>query len=1178
MKKTTLFLLGALIASVMPGTGLRAQQNVQLNVEVRTLDRATLSSVTIYAATPGQTYFIDSDHLMPTWTGTALELTEDNCDTSVALTAVLQDNGSYLATATVDSLVFASSMIVARDANDRYYVLGSASREALDTGYFSPATLLTAAVEHEYSPALTPANNLVGTDRVMVYDEVNNYYSSFANALSATEVNRMLYFADTIRLSDPVSISVPLTINQRSFPVVSSFAADTQALVKVCNGASVNWVGTGNPSDFVLPATSGDLFHVVGGMFVLSKFQAEAVMSPIVADSGAVVNIINSVLASAKDSAALTLKDSSSATVMTLNVTSAVFAGFADSATGVLAIYDSTAAATPAAINADAYFNEFGYRKYLRNLTLTAAAAGDSIVYLARNTTPGRYDTIFDAATIDLNGYMVKGGLCVAHDSRLVTIHNGKINYLKGTENATGNLELFELDSVASFVPGDLAGVVIRDGRYKVITPLTGANVQVLGGKYDCDVNAYLPERYALVANTDVADSASFHYKVVQGFLVTLKNFNGRETNAAFTGLTDTTLIVNTTDNKITPAPARPAYVGSDTIFAAYYIDQEFSTPWHFLDDVLTSDTTLYARWFYYNSATDGRYTVYHYRQDLDGTYPESMVDSIQGVATIGDSLIVNAYVYEGFEADKAADTTASFADGAVINFHYARKSYVTTFVLNGGVDANGDDTVVSTFLYGDSVVYPTVTRPGYTFTGWNPVVTTMPAHNCTVYALYDRNSYPLSWTHVDTTVTYNGMAYNDIVATYTDDNSNSVAALLSITDADGNPVTETRTVGTYTFTAAPVDTNYLLVGTLVNHLTIVPAPVVATGISVVADKLYDGNTSVVVNNMGTPSPIYSNDDLGLTTVASYDSPAVGENKTITAYMTLTGADKSNYVLTNNTQEFVGAIVAPIVLDEDQGDNGIVVDADGYCSGDNSAIQYVIDTDNNSGVPDQYKLVYDSAAHAEGFADVAWTNITSTTGDIDITIPVDATYGIYTATLTLRNSLHPEFESSPITVSFVVNVSRNFTMPIFDDVISIVDTCHCIDQSSIKWYHNGTYVGDGPYYQEVGGLTGTYHVTMTMNGNDVRTCEQTDMNTIVPEAESLQTTVSTYPNPVVDQVNVTIENSVNATHSLRIMNVMGVTLVNTTFEGQSTTVDFSTFGAGSYTVSVDGIVARVIKY
>ena len=101
---------------------------------------------------------------------------------------------------------------------------------------------------------------------------------------------------------------------------------------------------------------------------------------------------------------------------------------------------------------------------------------------------------------------------------------------------------------------------------------------------------------------------------------------------------------------------------------------------------------------------------------------------------------------------------------------------------------------------------------------------------------------------------------------------------------------------------------------------------------------------------------------------------------------------------------------------------------------------------------------------------------------------------------------------------------------------------------------------------------------MTMNGNAVQTCEQYDVVTLVEEAASVEATVSAYPNPAVDQVNVTIENSYSATHTLRVMNVMGVTLVNTTFEGNSTVVDFSAFGAGSYTVSVDGAVARVIKY
>lgn len=1170
MKKTTLFLLGALIASVMPGTGLRAQQNVQLNVQVHTLDRASLSKVIAYAAAPEQNYFVDSAHLMDEWTGSALQLKGDNCADTTVLLASLQDNGYYLATATVDSLTYANAIIVAKDGNGRCYVLGSSTRSSLDTGYFSAAPLLSAAVEGVYSPVMNPAAHIIGTERPVVNDEFMNAYSSLPNALALTDANRVLYFVDTIRLSAPVSITVPMTINQQTFPVVSSYAAADQALVNVGN-TMVSWVGTGNPDDFVLPAESGDIFNVNRGTLTLSRFNASPVARAVVVRNGASVTILNSVLASVSDSAVLVLNDSASAVVSTLNVTSANFSRFDKNATGILTVYDSTANATPALIGADAYYRTAnGYRKYHRTLSYAAAHAIDSTVFLARNTVGGTTDSIFNQAKIDLNGNAIMGSLCIAHNEGVVSVRNGVVNQIKGADGATGAFTVQTLDSVGAFVPNSLHATIF-DGRFKFINPLTGADVTIYGGKYDDDVNAYLPHRYALVDNTD-ADAASFRYKVVPGYLVTLKNFNGREPNAAFTGATDTVLVVNTANNRIVPAPSRPAYVGADTIYSAYYINPEYTTPWNFLNDSLTSDTTLFARW-YYTTASDGHFKVYHYRQDLDGNYPLTMCDSVDGYAPLNQALVVNANTYAGFTADFASQTIDNFTSDTDIVFYYERNSYVLTYVLNGGTVADGVPTSAS-FLYGDTVDYPTVTRPGYTFIGWNPNIITMPAYATSTYALYSRNSYPVSWSHADTTVVYNGEAVADITATYTDDDSNPVDALLTIVDANGDTVSEARKVGVYTFIADPVDENYLLVGNTTT-LTIVPDTVDVNGIVVTEVKLYDGNNTAEVVNMGEPTPVYGNDDLSLITTATYDNADTGSNKTITAHVELTGADVDNYVLASNSVVVTtsGAIVSPIDIDESQADEGIAVDADGYCSGDNSSVQFFL----TSGNPNQYKLVYDSAAHAEGFVDVDWSNI-ATAGNIDLVIPTNAKYGTYSATLTLRNGAYPQFESAAIPVSFVVNVSRNYTMPIFNDVISIVDTCNCIDHSSVKWYHNGTYVGDGPYYQEEGGLTGTYHVTMVMNGNSVRTCEQDDMNTIVPEAENVQASVSTYPNPAVDVVNVTIENSYNNSHSLRVMNVMGVTLVDTTFEGESTTVDFSRFGAGSYTVSVDGIVARVIKY
>ena len=413
-----------------------------------------------------------------------------------------------------------------------------------------------------------------------------------------------------------------------------------------------------------------------------------------------------------------------------------------------------------------------------------------------------------------------------------------------------------------------------------------------------------------------------------------------------------------------------------------------------------------------------------------------------------------------------------------------------------------------------------------------------------------------------------------DVTATYIDDNGGIVYALTTIVDAAGNPVSVARNAGVYTLTAVPADTNYQLSGTLWTTLTITAAPVTVNGLAVTTVKLYDGNANAEVTNMGTPSPVFGSDDLTVSTLARYDDATVGENKTITAYYTLGGVDANNYMLGSATEVVTttGSIVAPMVYDGTQADNGIGVNASGYCSGDASGIDYYL----QSGNPDQYKLVYSAEAHAQGFTDVNWSTIT-TAGTVDVNIPANAASGNYTVALTLRNSNYPQFESTPVNVTFHVNLSRNYTMPIFSDVISIVDTCHCIDHSTVKWYHNGVYVGDGPYYQEVGGLTGSYHVTMTMNNVDSRTCEQTDLTTIVPEASSVKTVVKAYPNPAIDRVNVSIEYSFETMHTLRVMNVLGMTLVNTTFDGESTVVDFSSFGVGSYTVIVDGVVTRVIK-
>jgi hypothetical protein len=458
-----------------------------------------------------------------------------------------------------------------------------------------------------------------------------------------------------------------------------------------------------------------------------------------------------------------------------------------------------------------------------------------------------------------------------------------------------------------------------------------------------------------------------------------------------------------------------------------------------------------------------------------------------------------------------------------------------------------------------------------------------MPAASRVVNALYDTIKYDLVWNGANSSVVYNGQATNAVSVSFTDESGtvfNPELRYYNVSDPS-TELTEAVKVGTYTVKPVNDGTHYFNEPTSTT-LTITPAPLHVVEGSVVVEevKLYDGLPSAVVSDTGSLATVYGNDDVRLYTIANFSSTEVGEGLTITAYFTVIGDDMSNYTFT--TTDSVVSTNGVILQKPAVAENGIVVDADGYCGGDSDA---AIDYTLSEGAADQYKLVFSEEAAAQGFVDVDWTNIT-TAGQISIDVPVDAAVGNYIVYLTLRSSAYPQYESALNPVLFHVNLTKEVIKPIFADVISIVDTdaAHPIDQSGVKWYHMGvgetswTHVGDGPYYREEGGLTGQYYAEVVfLNGTTSATCVQDDMTTIVEEAETPATTVNVYPNPTVDQVSVLLENATSSRHTLKVMNIMGVTMLQTTFDGDMTTIDFNNFINGSYTVSVDGIVVRVIK-
>lgn len=442
-------------------------------------------------------------------------------------------------------------------------------------------------------------------------------------------------------------------------------------------------------------------------------------------------------------------------------------------------------------------------------------------------------------------------------------------------------------------------------------------------------------------------------------------------------------------------------------------------------------------------------------------------------------------------------------------------------------------------------------------------------------------NVYTVVWSG-DLTTTYTATPYLGLSASYVD--AQSVTRNTTLTFVKGSEVFVSpnfpTNAGVYTVTATPmVAGDSLDQSTATVTLTILPATVTVENSSIVTTKFYDGNDSAAVKSLGSLAGILSNDVLTHTVDAHYDNPNIGSGKDITIDYAIFGASAANYQLLYSQKVIHnGVIIEDMRPDPTYGgqngyNEGLEVEAYGYCSG-TAAIEYHL----ISGNPDQYRLLFDDPA----FANVNWTNLTTPgpTGTISINIPAGVVTGDYTATLNFRDHNYPTLISPAIRVSFHVNLPETYVMPLFDDVIALVDTCQCL--TDIQWYHREA--GDPQwtlipgannyFYQQEGGLTGEYFVSCKMNGVSTFTCPQQDMNTLISDEP---VSVKMYPNPTAGEVSVTITNATSVNHTLRVTNTAGVVLEDRAFEGNTTTIDMSRYQRGSYIVSIDGNVVRVIR-
>ena len=586
--------------------------------------------------------------------------------------------------------------------------------------------------------------------------------------------------------------------------------------------------------------------------------------------------------------------------------------------------------------------------------------------------------------------------------------------------------------------------------------------------------------------------------------------------------------------------------------------------------------------WYDHTNLTSSTNTLTHLFTNAAGCDSTVTLDLTVNYSTYGDTTAVECDSFNWYDHTNLTSSTNTLTHLFPAGNQWNCDSTLTLH-LTVNYSTTGDTAAVvyEPFTWYEHTALDSTQNVDHTFLGGNAMGCDSTVTLHLRYALF-----PTLWEG-DSVVIYNSQSQTGLTASYVDDSNHTQTVTLTFINQGtgatlaGYPVN----AGRYTVTARPV----LPVDSLADAtrlMVVEPATLNVLGAEVVVAKLVDGNADAEVSNQGTLQNIQGNDNISHVTTATFDNANAGYDKVITLHYALTGTTQmlNNYTIGTTSEPYaeLGAILEPMVPDttgtgndSTVADHGFDVYAYGYCTGSSYSLRYHL----RSGNPDQYKIDFADIR----FTDVDWTNlsVTGAEGTIDIDVPVDLPTGDYTMTVTFRDSRFPWIESSPITASFHVNLPETFTKPIFDNVITIIDTCHCF--SDIQWYHRANASdtwqaipgATGYYYQEAGSLTGEYFVRAKMNGVETYTCPQTDMNTLVTETRQ-KVAINVWPNPTTESVNVNISNE-NPTHILRILNTVGLEMEHRTFDGESTRVDMSDYPRGSYMLSIDGTVVRVIR-
>ncbi len=166
---------------------------------------------------------------------------------------------------------------------------------------------------------------------------------------------------------------------------------------------------------------------------------------------------------------------------------------------------------------------------------------------------------------------------------------------------------------------------------------------------------------------------------------------------------------------------------------------------------------TCVAQW---TPNTNTAYTVNHYQQNLDGTYPTTPAETDNLTGTTAVEVTPGVKSYEGFTAP-STQTKAIAADGSmVVDYFYTRNTYTITWKNSNGEILKTDENVPygTTPSYNGTPVSPSDgLQYTYPFVAWSPVVVSVTgdAEYTATYGEQQLQVYPVKWKNWNGVVVY---------------------------------------------------------------------------------------------------------------------------------------------------------------------------------------------------------------------------------------------------------------------------------------------------------------------------------------------------------------------------------------------------------------------------------------